>query len=85
MVWAAERLDENTKLEIYKIFNELASRLKLPQINFIIAQLSAVPLSKVMLKQVELVHEIAKRAVSGESDYGMKAVDYMWKIAFAQE
>lgn len=30
MVWASKKLDENTKLEVYKIFNELASRLKLP-------------------------------------------------------
>lgn len=31
------------------------------------------------------MHEIAKRAVTGESDYGHKAIDYMWKLAIPSE
>jgi hypothetical protein len=36
LVWSAGKLDENTQLEIYKLFNELSTRLKLQEINFII-------------------------------------------------
>lgn len=49
LVWAATKIDENTELEIYKIFNELASRLKLNQIHFIIGRLSKIPFSKIIL------------------------------------
>lgn len=36
LVWQAGKMDENTKLEMYKLFNELSSRLRLQEINFII-------------------------------------------------
>jgi hypothetical protein len=42
-VWSTVKSGENNELEIYKIFNELASRLKLEQILFIIERLSKVP------------------------------------------
>jgi hypothetical protein len=31
------------------------------------------------------VNEIGKRATSGQIEYGSKAVEYMWRIAFSKE
>lgn len=36
LIWTATKLDETTQLEVYKLFNELSSRLKLNEITFII-------------------------------------------------
>jgi hypothetical protein len=36
LIWTATKLDETTKLEVYKLFNELSSRLKHNEITFII-------------------------------------------------
>lgn len=36
LIWSSTKLDETTQHEVYNLFNELASRLKLPQISFII-------------------------------------------------
>ena len=30
MIWASTKIDEPTLLEIYKLFNEISSRLKSP-------------------------------------------------------
>ncbi len=81
LVWSATKQDETTQLELYKLFNELSSVLKINEINFIIDYLSQVPLAKVLKEQVDLVYEIGKRARSGEQEYGHKAVEYMWRLA----
>lgn len=36
LIWNATKLDDTTQLEVYKLFNELSSRLKNHEINFII-------------------------------------------------
>jgi hypothetical protein len=71
-------------LELYKLFNELASVLKINEINFIIDYLSQVPLVKILKEQVDLVYEIGKRARSGDQEYGHKAIEYMWRLAIPQ-
>lgn len=81
LVWSATKLDETTKLELYKLFNELSSILKIKEIVFIVDYLSQVPLAKIISEQVDLVYEIGKRARSGESEYGQKVIDYMWRLA----
>ena len=40
LIWSATKLDETTMLEVYKLFNELSSRLKSAQIIFIVRHLS---------------------------------------------
>jgi len=85
LAWQSGKLDENTQLEIYKLFNDLSARLRLQQIEFIISQLDSVPMKKVILVQVQLVHEIGRRAMSGDCSYGQKAIDYMWKLAIPSE
>ena len=52
MIWTTAHVDETTRLELYKLFNELSSRLKLPEINFVLDRLSAVPLPKLMIEQI---------------------------------
>ena len=66
LIWSAIKIDENTQLEIYKLFNELSSRLKVEVIHFVLDQLSAVSLAKVKMVELQLVHEIGKRAISVE-------------------
>jgi hypothetical protein len=48
LIWSSAKLDESTLHQVYNLFNELSSRLKLPQINFIIDALSLVPLNKLI-------------------------------------
>jgi hypothetical protein len=84
LVWSATKLDETTQLELYKLFNELSSILKIKEITFIVDYLSQVPLAKILNEQVDLVYEIGKRARSGDSEYGHKVVEYMWRLALPQ-
>ena len=81
IIWNATKIDEQTQLEIYKLLNELASRLKLKEINFLIDQMSQIPLQKVTQEQVSLVHEIGKRARTEQCEYGNKVLDYLLKLA----
>jgi len=71
------------KLELYKVFNEISSRMRASEIKFIIEKLSERELPKIINEEVELVHELARRSKSSESTYGELAVNYMWKIAFS--
>lgn len=36
IIWGAHRIDEPTRLELYKLLNELSSRMKLGEVNYII-------------------------------------------------
>jgi len=86
VIWGgAVKIDETTQLEMYKLFNDLASRLKLNEINYVIEQISSIAPSKIIQDHVALVHEIGKRARTGDTAYGHKAVEFMWKVVISQE
>jgi ATP-dependent RNA circularization protein (DNA/RNA ligase family) len=82
LIWSSSKIDEATKLELYKVLNEISSRMKINQITFIIERLGQKKLENVIIEEIELVHELAKRSRSAETEYGDLAVQFMWKIAF---
>ena len=82
LIWSATRIDEATKLELYKVLNEISSRLRSGEIVFIIEQFNQRKLNHLTGEEVLLVSEMAKRVRSAESTYGDMAVQFMWKLAF---
>ena len=70
---------------MYKVFGEIASRLRVGEITFLIEKINQIPLNKVINEEIELVYELGRRSRSIQSYYGTLAVEFMWKIIFSTE
>jgi len=79
-VWGSTKVDETTKLELYKVLHEISSRFRKEDIEFILTQIDLLPSAKVVSEEIELVHELAKRSRGSGNSYSKLAVDFLWKI-----
>ena len=82
-IWSATNIDETTKLDLYKVFNEISSRLKAQEVSFIVNQIAQIPLSKIVMEEIELVYELAKRNRNAGSEYGYQAAEFLWNITLS--
>ncbi|CDW89068.1 ubiquitin carboxyl-terminal hydrolase family protein [Stylonychia lemnae] len=79
-IWNSFKIDEAIKIELFRVFNELSTRLKINEVTFIITQIDQIPLQKLMMEELELVHELAKRTRGSDTQYGVQAIELFWKI-----
>lgn len=84
-MWSCTKSDEATKLELYKVLNELAPKMKEGYYSFFIEQLLKKNKTDIIHEEIELVHEMGKRQKSGTSAFGDMAVQFMWKLAFSKD
>ena len=82
-IWNARNVDEAQKLELYNLLSEISPRLRYQEVSFIIDQINQIPLQKVVLKEIELVYELAKKSRTSNSDYGQQAAEFLWNITLS--
>lgn len=84
-IWSCTKSEEATRLELYKVLNDLAPRMKSSDFKFFIEKLMLKRKQDIIHEEIELVHEMGKRQKSGTSEFGDLAVKFMWRLAFSTD
>ena len=78
LVWEATQIDEQMRLQIYKVFGELT--LRKDDVDYVVRKISDLPLNRLLGEEVELVTNLAKK-LKGSPDESGKVVNWLLKIA----
>lgn len=84
MVWDASKLDDNTKLEVYKILKEVSSPMRNTELEFIVDKMGQIQKEKVIKEEIDVLYDFA-RYTKGASAFSQKTVDLLWTFSLQEQ
>lgn len=79
-IWQATKKDQQTKMEIYKIIQELAVMFKQDEIEMLVKRFSQIPPDQFVEKEIECVYELSKYSYKQQT-FSVEAASLFWDIA----
>ncbi|CDW78148.1 ubiquitin carboxyl-terminal hydrolase family protein [Stylonychia lemnae] len=79
-IWQATKRDQQTKMEIYKIIQEVAIMFKQDEVEMLVQRFSEVPPDQFVEKEIECVYELAKYSYKQQT-FSVRAAKLFWDIA----
>lgn len=80
MIWGGScKGDPETKLSIYKVFQDVSQYLKTEHAEFILQKLMEIDLEQLSSEDMDLMYEIARFSMKSEN-LVKKVTEYLWKL-----
>jgi len=85
MIWSGTcKGDHETKLSIYKVFQEVSQYLKNEHAEYILKKLMLIDPEELTVEDLDLVHEIARFSIKSENLI-KKSVEYLWTLLYDED
>lgn len=85
MIWGGScKGDHETKLSIYKVFQDVSQCLKNEHAEFILKKLMDIDPEEFVAEDLDLIYEISRFSIKSENLI-KKATDFLWSLLFSEK